>query len=85
MVTLFVDRSLIIEGLFFCFIARSKPALDKIGAKVIVFVLDNKEAFKDIEENINTLLRRMYIDGESLPMIIITEGRLNEIVLIKQI
>ena len=59
------------------FIIRSHEDLKNNTLFKVVNSLRNINIYyDDFEENINTLSRRMYVDGENLPIIIITEGML---------
>lgn len=62
------------------FIVRSKEALsDPTIAKAVNALQNVNILYDDFEENIEMLGRRMYVDPEKLPLIIVTDGKLNGI------
>lgn len=52
---------------------------DSTVSKVLKALPEIKVYYDDFKENINMLGRRMYVDHEKLPLIIVTNGRLNGI------
>lgn len=62
------------------FIIRSAAALeDPTLSKALKALPDVQIYYDDFQKNVNTLGRRMYVDHEKLPLIIVTNGRLNGI------
>lgn len=62
------------------FIVRSKEALDNPTlSKALTAFPRIQVYYDDFKENVNTLGRRMYVDHEKLPLIIVTQGSLNGI------
>lgn len=62
------------------FIIKTKEALkDPTLTKALSVLPDVHIYYDDFEENINTLARRMYVDPDKLPLIIMTDNGLNGI------
>ena len=62
------------------FIIRSAAAFeDPTLSKALTALPDVQIYYDDFEKNVNTLGRRMYVDHEKLPLIIVTSGKLNGI------
>ncbi|MDO4276098.1 MAG: transglutaminase domain-containing protein [Eubacteriales bacterium] len=62
------------------FVIRSKEALnDPTLSKALALFPDVQIYYDDFTDNINMLGRRMYVDHEKLPLIIVTDGALNGI------
>lgn len=62
------------------FLVRTKEALkDPTISKALEAFPDVTILYDDFEENVDTLGRRMYVDPEKLPLILVTGGRLNGI------
>jgi len=62
------------------FVVRSKEALETPTLSKALAKLKNIQIYyDDFSEIINTLGRRMYVDPDKLPLIIVTNGSLNGI------
>lgn len=62
------------------FIIRTKDALeDPTLSKALKALPGVRVFYDDFKTNVNTLGRRMYVDHEKLPLIIVTNGKLNGI------
>ena len=62
------------------FVVRSKSALeDRTISKALRAFSNIKIYYDDFTENVNMLGRRMYVDHEKLPLILVTDGALNGI------
>ena len=68
-----------IEGSMIFIIKSQEDLKNETLNKVVKSLQGINIYLDDFDENINTLSRRMHVDGESLPMIIITEGTLKGI------
>lgn len=58
---------------------RSKEALETLTLSKALAVKNIQIYYDDFSEIINTLGRRMYVDPDKLPLIIVTNGTLNGI------
>ena len=62
------------------FVVRTKEALqDPTVQKTLLAFPELTVYYDDFEENVYVLGRRMYVDHEKLPLILVTNGKLNGI------
>lgn len=62
------------------FVVRSKGALDNPTlSKALKLFPEIQVFYDDFKENVSVLGRRVYVDHEKLPLVIVTEGKLNGI------